>query len=56
MGNCAIKQVRFSIWTKVFGLFKFLDLTETNVLVTLIRLQAAETHSKVYDQDVNELN
>lgn len=34
-----------------------LGFTETNiVLVTLIRLQATETHSKVYDQDANELN
>ena len=34
-----------------------MDFTETNVvLVTLINLQAPETHSKVYDQDINELN
>ena len=57
LGNCEIKQVRFSIWTKVSVLFKSLDFTETNVvLVTLIRLRAVETHSQVYDQGVNELN
>lgn len=53
--------MQLSKWDLAFGLvfvlFKSLDFTETNVvLVTLIRLQAAETHSQVYDQGVNELN